>query len=194
MTAAWLDEAREVKKLARKNGSPEIYLQPIYSGKKLCLEYREMKLRIKGLTKNTITLLKRSGVPRFLFNDTYARWGGHYPDVLFVHGIIVRSRKDKSVRRFLPLYVCGKDGIEYHNQITTMHLLFARGFYTPITQSSWMHTTEIKPATLQKRLDHKALNRLETKDGKAFPVVAPVGLELFDCMGWKSTAPKVKKK
>lgn len=192
MALDWKSEAREIKKAARKNGSTEVLLQPIFEGKKLCLEYRDLKLRITGLKKNVIAILRRSGVQRFLFNATYARWGGHFPKHLYVHGVIVRSRKNQNVRRFLPLYVCGEDGVEYHNQLTTMHLLFARGFYTPLTQTGWMKTTDVNPASLQKRLDYIALARLETRDGKAFSVKPPIGLELFDCMGF--IPPKVKKK
>lgn len=192
MALDWKSEAREIKKAARANGSTEILLQPIFKGKKLCLEYRDLKLRIKDIPKNIIAILRRSGVPRMLVDETYKRWGGVTPSVLYIHGVLIRSRKDKTDRRFLPVYVCGEDGVEYHNQITSIQLLFARGFFTPITQSGWMHTAEVNPRSLQKRLDHVGIFRLETRDGKKFFTQPPLGLELFDCMGWEP--PKKKRK
>lgn len=194
--ADWLAAAREVKKEALKSGSVDTYIQPIFKGKAICLEYRDLKLRIGNLDKETIAILKKSGVPRFLYNETYANWGGNRPSILYVHGLLVRSRKNKDVRRFVATSVRGANDVEYHNQITSMHLLFARGFFTPIAQSSWMRTTEIKPATLERRLAAKAILRIESRDGKAFSANPPIGLRLYDCMAWnlKHKKPKSKRK
>lgn len=180
----WLNDARIVKKAASVKGSPEVFLQAVFPGKPLTLEYRNLKLRVKDLDEDTIQILRRSGVPRYLHNATYKDWGGHTPAVLYVHGKIVRSRKDENTRRFIAYSAHGKDGKEYHNQLTTIHLLFARGFYTPLLQSSWMRTDEVQPKTLRARLEAKKDNRVENGTGKAFSARAPIALRLYDCMGW----------
>lgn len=190
----WLAEAREVKKKALKSESVDTYLQPIFKGKKIRLEYRDLKLRVADLDKETIAILKKSGVPRFLHNESYANWGGVRPPILFVHGVLIRKLKDRTIRRFVATHVCDDKGEEYHNQITTLHLLFARGFFTPIAQTSWMRTNEIKPVTLERRLAAKAILRIESKDGKAFRADPPIGLKLFDCMAWNSKHKKPKSK
>lgn len=188
----WLLAAREIKRKVVKSESTECLCQPIFKGKTLRLEYRDLKLRISDLDEKTIAILKKSGVPRFLHNETYANWGGSRPPILYVHGLLVRSRKDETIRRFVATYVCGKDGVEYHNQITSMHLLFARGFFTPIAQCSWMHTRDINPIALKRRLAAKEKLRIESKDGKAFSANPPIGLQLFDCMAWNLKLKKPK--
>lgn len=189
----WLDKIRAVKAQARKMGSTEIFLQPVFKGKTVVLEYRDLKLRIRDLDPVVVTILRKSGVPRFLYNATYKNWGGHSPAVLYVHGKIVRSRKDSKTRRFIATHVCGKGDVEYHNQLTSIHLLFARGFYTPMANSSWMKTDELQPKALRARLKFKRHIRVETIDGKAFSAVEPIALKAYDCMGWVVQRRKKKK-
>lgn len=194
MASKWLTEARTVKSQARKNKSAQIFVQPIYKGKKLTLEYRNLKLHIKGLGPKTIKLLRDSGVPRFLNNQTYAKWGGVTPPVLFVHGKVILSRRNKEKKYFVALEAEGENGVQYHNQIATMHLLFARGFFTLMAEASWFHTDEVNPKALKKRLAAKADLKIETQTGRAFLPHAPVGLKAYDCMGWVATNTKKKGK
>lgn len=195
----WLAAAREVKRAARARDATEVFLQPIFKGKTLVLEYRDLKLRVRGLDAETIQILQRSSVPRFLYNSQYKDWGSFRPKQLFVHGRIVRSRKDNSTRRFIATSVSGADDKQYHNQLTSIHLLFARGFYTPLAQSSWMKTEDVQPKTLKKRLAAKAELRVENIAGKAFSALSPIGLRAYDCIAvigkdGKKRGRKVKKK
>jgi hypothetical protein len=190
-TTNWLEEAHEVKKKALKRKSKEVFIQPIFKGKTLILEYRNLKLQVKDLDPEIITILRKSGVPRHLNNAEYKDWGGEVPKSLLIHGKIVRSRKDDVTRRFIATSVSGPKGKEYHNQITSMHLLFARGFYTPLAQSSWMATKDVQPKTLKKRLAVKLTIRVENRAGKAFSAREPIGLQLFDCMGWKKSRKEI---
>ena len=189
----WLSKALLVKRAAVKSGSPEVFIQPIFRGKSIVLEYRNLKLRVRDLDKETIQVLKRSGVPRLLHNTQYRNWGSHTPAVLYVHGKIIRSRKDDNTRRFVATSVSTKLELPYHNQLTSIHLLFARGFYTPIAQSSWMKTENITAETLTTRLIRKADLRVETINGKAFTPIAPVGLTLYDCMATETLTQKKAK-
>ncbi|MET0980106.1 MAG: hypothetical protein ABWX90_02520 [Candidatus Saccharimonadales bacterium] len=184
MASEWLQEAREVKSEARKSKSAQVFLQPIYKGKKLTLEYRNLKLRIGGMTKKRVKFLRGSNVPRFLKNDNYANWGGYTPKVLFVHGVILTSRRNKKKKYFVAMEAHGENGIQYYNQIATLHLLFARDFFTPIAECSWLNTEDVNPKNLRKRLEAKADLKIETQNGRAFLPHSPIGLKVYDCMGW----------
>lgn len=180
---AWMDKAREVRKKALQKEVRELFLQPIFKGKEVVLEYHDLEL-VESDDKELNAIIRKSGVPTSLRTSEYKNWGGVSPKVLYIRGVIARSRKDKTIRRFIALQVWGENGIEYHNQITSIHLLFARNFYAPLAQSSWMHTKEVKASTLNARLNGIADVRVERVDGKAFSVLAPIGLEVYDCMGW----------
>ena len=182
MASTWLSEARAVRSQARKNESPQVFVQPIYKGKALVLEYRNFKLRIRDLKKKTIKVLRHSGVPRFLINEKYATWGSHVPPVLYIHGKIIRSRINKKKKYFVALEVRGENDVQYHNQIASLHLLFARHFFTPMSQCSWMHTKEINPKSLKKRLAAKADLKIGNFHGRCFTPKPPIGLKLYDCM------------
>lgn len=180
-----------MKTLAHKRGSSEVFVQTIFEGKSVRLEYRNLKLRIRGMRPKRKKLLQNSGVPRLLYNDTYRNWGGFEPKVLYVYGTIIASRKNPKKKYFVATEVRGENDVEYHNQITSMHLLFARNFFTLLCQSSWMHTDEVNPKTLKARLKGKANNRIERRNGKAFTPNPPIAMKLYDCMGFEP--PKQKK-
>lgn len=190
----WLEEARLMKKLARENESSEVFLQPIFEGKVITLQYDRLELNEEGMTDIRKRLLQRSGVSRTLYNDTYRNWGGVDPKVLYVHGVIVESRNNEKCKRFIAIYVCGENGKEYHNQILSMQLLFARNFLTPIAQSSWMPTEEVAVSSLKSRLKTKTKMRIKRMDGQSFCPASPVGLELFDCMAGNKLPIKRKGK
>lgn len=189
----WLEAAREMKRTSRLNGSTEVLLQPIYRGVPVRLVYRDLEIDLTDVPKKIRKILRLSGVPRSLITDTYKRWGGVTPRVLYVHGKLVASRKNKN-RRFIPSHVCGENGIEYHNQITSIQLLYTRGFYTPITMSGWMWVKDMNPASLRARLNYIEYLRVETMGGKAFRPVPPVGMRVFDCLGWKDLTATTKSK
>jgi hypothetical protein len=111
-----------------------------------------------------------------------------------VYGTIIASRKNPKKRYFVAREVRGENDAEYHNQITTMHLLFARNFFTLMCQSSWMHTVDVNPKTLKKRLEAKANVRIERRNGKAFTPNPPIAMKAYDCMGWHTPKPKKGKK
>lgn len=190
----WLVEARQVKAEARKKESPQVFLQPIFEGKQLCLRYDGLTLNDSELTDKQKKILRLSAVPRNLYNETYRNWGSYDPQVLYVFGVILASRKNPKRKRFVATHVRGENGKEYHTQILTLQLLFSRGFLTPIAQCSWMNTKDVAVSTLKRRLEAKADLRIENKSGKAFRPEAPIGLELFDCMGFVSKSKKEKVK
>lgn len=189
----WLEEARTVRKQAKQSESSEIFLQPIFEGKKIILQYDRLKLNTEGMTDKRRKLLRLSGVKDTLYNDTYRNWGGFDPKVLYVHGVIVEARKNSKRKRFIATHVRGENEKEYHNQILSMQLLFARNFLTPIAQSSWMKTGEVAVSTLKRRLQAKADLRVEGMTGQSFKPAPPVALELFDCMAWQKMPVKKKK-
>jgi hypothetical protein len=188
----WLEEARLMKKLARSNKSSEVFLQPIFEGKVVTLRYDRLELNEKGMTDKRKRILRLSGVSRTLYTDTYKDWGGVDPKVLYVHGVIMKSRKNAKRKRFIAIYVCGENGKEYHNQILSMQLLFARNFLTPIAQSSWMPTEEVAVSSLKSRLKLLMNLRIKNIQGKSFSPELPAGMEVFDCMAGNKLPIKKK--
>jgi len=104
----------------------------------------------------------------------------------------MKSRKNAKRKRFIAIYVCGENGKEYHNQILSMQLLFARNFLTPIAQSSWMPTEEVAVSSLKSRLKLLMNLRIKNIQGKSFSPELPVGMEVFDCMSGNKLPIKKK--
>lgn len=182
MPVDWSDLARRMR---RDIKFPEAFVQPNMRGKEVCLEYRNLVLHNDDLSSEIRTVLRRSGVPTSLISTEYKNWGGRKPKLLYVWGKIVVSSKDKSLKRFVATDVTGEDGIRFHNQITALNLLYARGFYTPLARCSWVAVKGLKGEALKACFKEKCGLRLTNISGKKFSASPSVDVHIYNPMAWR---------
>lgn len=120
-----------VAKACRKLGH-DVFVMPVLDGVDVTLTYRKGKLVLDEFSEKQIAKLEACKVPKRIWDKYQPRWGHFTVKQLVVHC--------KYIHKHL-LAVDAVPGVRLLNRLSTLNLLAAKGFKTPLKLCSWLDIT-----------------------------------------------------